>query len=107
MSQHGALLHGTFTGAAAGHVAVATKTLNEGWREKTYAACDLAEVLQYYAGRSDVYLSPQRFWGWRRIARLAERGALAVDIDYRKVPKLKDMHPLGALERAVISQPCR
>ena len=111
-SQHGALLHDAFTGAAAGHVAVATKSPGDGWREKTYAACELAEVLPFYAGQSDVYLSTQRFWGWRRIARLAQCGALAVDVDFYKIAALRDSHPLGvledcrvALERARIPQP--
>ena len=96
--QHAALLHGRVPGSAAGHVAIATMVPGEGWREKAYPACELAEVLPYYAGRSDVYLSTQRFWDWRRIARLAECGALAVDVDFHKVERLRDSHPLGALE---------
>ena len=111
-SQHGALLHGGFLGGGVGHVAVATRGPGEGWREKAYAACELAEVLPYYAGRDDVYISTQRFWGWRRIARLAQCGALAVDVDFHKVESLRESHPLGvledcrvALERARMPQP--
>jgi hypothetical protein len=98
VSEHGALLHGGVSGAAREHVVLATKPAGEGWHERIYAAGELAEVLPYYAGRSDVYISTQRFWGWRRIARLAACGALAVDVDFYKVPKLAGAHPLGVLE---------
>ncbi len=77
---------------------MAVKSSGGGWQEKAYAACDLAEVLPYYTGRSDVYISTQRFWGWRRIARLAQCGALAVDVDFHKVERMRGSHPLGALE---------
>lgn len=93
---HGKILHG-YGGARPGHVAV--RTSGEGSRrERAYPAGELAEVLPYYAGRSDVYISTQRFWGWRRISLLAECGALAVDIDFYKAPGLKGSHPLGVLE---------
>jgi hypothetical protein len=98
VSEHGALLHGGVSGAAREHVILATKPAGEGWHERICAAGELAEVLTYYAGRSDVYISTQRFWGWRRIARLAACGALAVDVDFYKVPKLAGAHPLGVLE---------
>jgi hypothetical protein len=97
-AQHGALLHGRFPGEATGHVAVATNGSGERWREKVYAVCELPEVLPYYAGRSDVFLSIQRFWGWRRIAQLAQCGALVVDVDFYKKEKLAGSHPLGILE---------
>jgi hypothetical protein len=97
-SQHGALLHGSFAGAAAGCVAIATNGPAERWREKVYAVDELPEVLPYYAGRSDVFLSIQRFWGWRRIAQLAQCGALVMDVDFYKMKKLAESHPLGVLE---------
>lgn len=97
-SQHGALLHGRFPGGEVRHVAVATNGPEERWREKVYAVCELPEVLPYYAGRSDVFLSIQRFWGWRRIAQLAQCGALVVDMDFYKKEKLAGSHPLGILE---------
>ena len=93
-------------------MALATKSPGEGWRETVYAADELAEVLPYFAEQSDVYMSTQRFWGWRRIAQLAECGALAMDVDFYRVERLRDSHPLGvledcrlALERARMPQP--
>lgn len=85
---------------------MATKSPGDGWREKTYAACELAEVLPFYTGQSDVYLSTQRFWGWRRIARLAQCGALAVDVDFYKIAALRDSHPVGVLEDCRIALEC-
>jgi hypothetical protein len=70
----------------------------EGWQERAVKVSELPEILPLYAGVSNAYMSVQRFWGWRRIARLAELGALAQDIDFRKVPELRDSRPLGVLE---------
>jgi hypothetical protein len=93
--EHGALLHAP---SRPGHVAIATRIPGEGWRERAVKVSELPEVLPLYAGASNAYMSVQRFWGWRRIARLAELGALAQDIDLRKIPELRDSHPLGVLE---------
>jgi hypothetical protein len=105
-AERSVLLHGRFPGGATGDVAVATKSPGDGWHEKVYAASELTEVLPYYAGRSDVFLSTQRFWGWRRIARLAECGALAVDVDFHEVERLRGSHPLGALEDCRVALEC-
>jgi hypothetical protein len=94
-AQYGRLLHGP---GRPGHVALACRPPGERWQEKTFRASELPEVLPYYAGMSDVFLSTQRFWGWRRIARLAECGTLAVDVDFHKVKRLRYSHPLGVLE---------
>jgi hypothetical protein len=94
-AEHGALLHAP---SRPGHVAIATRIPGEGWRERAVKVSELPEVLPLYAGASNAYMSVQRFWGWRRIARLAELGALAQDIDFRKIPELRDSHPLGVLE---------
>lgn len=94
-SQHGALLH---SADRPGHVAVAMRTRGQGWQEKAYKVSELTEVLPFYADQPDVFISTQRFWGWRRIAQLAECGALQVDVDFHKVPKLAGSHPLGTLE---------
>ncbi|MDP9437447.1 MAG: hypothetical protein M3P49_01650 [Actinomycetota bacterium] len=48
-------------------------------------------------------MSTQRFWGWRRISRLAECGSLAVDVDFHKVPALAGAHPRGILEDCQIA----
>ena len=83
-----------------GTVAVAQK-VRERWHERCYPVAELPDVLPYLAGQSDVYISHGRFWGRRRIARLAELGALALDIDYHRRPELRGMHPLGVLEDAL------
>jgi hypothetical protein len=76
-SQHGALLHGS----RPGHVAVATRFPGDKWREKAYPVGDLPEVLEFYAGQPNVYLSTQRFFWWRRLARLRELGALRAAVN--------------------------
>jgi hypothetical protein len=57
-------------------------------------------VLPAYSGVDDVYISQNRFWGARSVARLAELSALYVDVDYYKHPDLSGMHPLGVVELA-------
>ncbi len=64
---------------------------------------DLADVLLYYAGAPNAYMSTQRFWGCRRIAGLVECGALAQDIDFCKIPALCDCHLRGVLEDVPIA----
>ncbi len=73
----------------------------ERWVERAYPVAELPQLLPVLAGETDVYLSTQRFWHWRRITRLAECGALAVDVDYHRVPELAGAHPLGVLEDAI------
>jgi hypothetical protein len=80
-------------------VAVASKSEGR-WTEKAYPAGELADLLPRYAGERDVYLSTQSFFGWRRICQLAACGALAVDLDFHKVPALAQMHPRGVLDDA-------
>ena len=94
-AQHGALLHAP---GRPGHVAIATRIPGEGWQERAVKVSELPEILPFYAGVSNAYMSVQRFCGWRRIARLAELGALAQDSDFRKIPKLRNSPPLGVLE---------
>jgi hypothetical protein len=105
-TQHAGLLHPS---SRPGRVAVARMiTARKGWTEKrrwkerTYPIRQLPEVLGGVAGEEDVYFSPQRFDGWRRIARLRELGALAVDVDYYRVEELGEVHPLGILEDALV-----
>ena len=94
-AQHGALLHPP---GMPGHVALATRIPGEDWKERLVKVSELPEVLPFYAGVSNVYMSTQRFWGWRRISRLAELGILAVDVDFYRIPALRDSHPRGVLE---------
>ncbi len=97
--QHGSLLHGS----RPGHVAVATRFPGDQWREKAYPVGDLPEVLEFYAGQPNVYLSTQRFFWWRRLTRLRELGALSADVDFYKRPALRNSHPLGALEDCLVA----
>ena len=71
------------------------------WREEVHSVAELPEVLAELAGTDDVYLSTQRFWSWRRIALLAECGALYVDLDYYSRPELRGSHPRGVLREAL------
>ncbi len=97
-AEHAAALH---PGNRPGRVALARITPS-GWKEQTYTVAELPEVLPAVAGESDVYLSTQRFDGWRRISRLRELAALAVDVDFHRVPELAGSHPMGVLEDALI-----
>jgi hypothetical protein len=94
-SQHGTLLQGP---GRPRHVALAGRPGGESWQETVVKVPDLADVLPCYAGVPNAYMSPQRFWGCRRIAGLAECRTLAQDIDFRKIPALGDCHPRGVLE---------
>jgi AraC-like DNA-binding protein len=98
---HAAALHPT---GRPGRVAVARRVGagRNGWREEAYPVRELPEALPALAGQSDVYISQNRFGGWRRIAQLRELGALYVDLDYRKRPDLAGSHPLGVLQDALI-----
>lgn len=71
------------------------------WHETAYPVSELREVLPALAGQDDVYLSTQRFRAWRRVARLQECGALAVDLDYYRRPEYRGAHPRGVLEDAL------
>lgn len=84
-----------------GRVSV-VRTHSGNWQEESFALSDLPDVLPALAGEVGVYISQQRFRGWRRVANLNELGAMYVDLDYHKRPKLRDMHPLGVLEDALI-----
>lgn len=89
--------------AGQGNVTVARKTSLEppdDWEQRSYSAEKLYEVLPSYTDLSDVYISQNRFYGPRRIDRLAELSALFTDLDYYNVPDLSEMRPLGALELA-------
>jgi hypothetical protein len=67
------------------------------WIERCYPVGELADVLPTLAEEDDVYISHARFWGRRRIASLAELGALALDLDYYRIPELRGAAPSGVL----------
>jgi hypothetical protein len=55
----------------------------ETWVENVVSITDLPAYAAAMRGATDVFLSQQSFWGWRRIAQLAQLGALYSDLDYR------------------------
>jgi hypothetical protein len=104
--EHGAALHHHRRDVGdhdpRGHIALA-QVVGGRWNERAYTVRELPEVLPTLAGQADVYLTANRFWGWRRISRLAQMGALYADLDFYKRPELSGMHPLGVLEDAMVT----
>ena len=97
---HARYLHGT----GKGHVTLSNKVgpepLSE-WNQHSYPVEKLHEVVPAYSGLKDVYISQNRFYGSRRIDRLAELSALYADLDYYKRPELAGMRAEGVLELAL------
>lgn len=54
------------------------------WTEKAIRIGDLPDHARQLAGVTDVFMSQQTFYGWRRIAQLAQLAAAYVDLDYHK-----------------------
>jgi hypothetical protein len=106
-----ALNHGRFLhDAGKGQVTVAQKTPK--FRMQAYEMRDLWEILPAYGGMEDSYISVNRFWGTRAVARLAFLSSLYSDLDYYQIPELANMLPPGVamlafdeLERANIPRP--
>lgn len=64
---------------------VATVARSAGrWTEKAIRIGDLPDHARQLAGVADVFMSQQTFYGWRRIAQLAQLAAAYVDLDYHK-----------------------
>jgi hypothetical protein len=98
--EHGRLVHG----GGMGCVAIVQKIPKSGfWREKSHPLEVAIELLRHYAGQEDVYLSTQRFRSRRRIAHLLSLGSLHMDLDYYRIPELTRVHPLAALEMALVA----
>lgn len=74
---HASLLHS----GGRGRVAVAQR-IDGKWRETTVPVSDLADFVRDIPRDCDSYLSQNRFWGRRAIARLAQLDALFADLDY-------------------------
>jgi DNA-binding CsgD family transcriptional regulator len=95
---HGEILHG-LCGPDTGVVAVAQKVRGE-WKENAYSVEDLLQILPAYSGATDVYISQNRFRGWRGVSRLAELTAMYSDLDYYNHPGMADMPVEGVLSVA-------
>ena len=97
---HGRYLHDK----GEGHVTLAQKVQelapDDDWQQHSYPLGELHEVLPAYGGLDDAYISQNRFWGPRSVARLAGLSAMYADLDYYRVPALEGMHPLGVMDLA-------
>ncbi len=65
-----------------GKVAFARKLPCGVWQEEAVACADLVERIPSLIGQGDVYVGMNRFWGPRRMDRLATCSALYCDLDY-------------------------
>jgi hypothetical protein len=54
------------------------------WAEKAVRVGDLPDHARQLVGVADIFMSQQTFYGWRRIAQLAQLGAAYVDLDFHK-----------------------
>jgi hypothetical protein len=63
------------------------------WVERAVPIADLADYAAAYQGVSDTYVSQQSFYGRRRIAQLAQLGALYSDLDYRNTEQWSGESP--------------
>jgi hypothetical protein len=71
------------------------------WNQHSYPVEKLYEVVPAYSGLKDVYITQNRFYGSRKISRLAELSALYADLDYYKRQELAQMHAKGVLDLAL------
>lgn len=76
---HGGLLHPK---RSRGTISLAFRQTGGEWNEKVYSPSDLPSLLKQVQGLPDVYLSQQRFRGWRRVCNLQQLGACYLDLDY-------------------------
>lgn len=65
----------------------------ERWNERVVRLDDLPFYAEGLRGEPDAYVSQQSFWGWRRIAKLAQLGACYVDLDYHRTQQWSDRSP--------------
>lgn len=97
-SEHARLLHGG--DKARGYVFLACAEGGR-WREQAVKVADIPSVVEEFAGRADVYLTQNRFYGRRRrIVWLGQLGACFVDLDYHKTEYALSS-PYAVLERAL------
>jgi len=86
--------------AGLGRVTLARRLDRGGWRETRVPVADLAHAVRDLRGEGDVYLTQNRFFGPRRVVRLAQLAALFADLDYHKTP-LAGSHPRHVLDLAL------
>jgi hypothetical protein len=99
---HARYLHG----AGRGNVTICHKVglgpePSSEWNQNSYPVEELHEVVPAYSGLKDVYISQNRFYGSRKIDRVADLSSLYTDLDYYKRSKLASMHAEGVLDLAL------
>jgi hypothetical protein len=67
----------------------------ERWREVAVSIAELPAYVADKGGTTDLFLSQQSFFGWRRIAQLAQLGAAYVDLDYHRTDRWAAVSPEG------------
>jgi hypothetical protein len=85
---HGTLLH---PAGARGSATLAQRV--DRWTERRVDLADLPFLTASLAGEPNVYLSQQRFYGWRRISQLAELGSCYLDLDCYKLKRFEFSEP--------------
>jgi hypothetical protein len=65
------------------------------WREVAVPISELPAYVADKGGCTDLFLSQQSFFGWRRIAQLAQLGAAYVDLDYHRTDRWSGVSPEG------------
>jgi hypothetical protein len=73
------------------------------WLQTAIRPADLPLYVRELEGRADVYLSQNRFGGRRSVARLLQLSALWADLDYYRVPALRDRHPWWVRDAALLA----
>lgn len=95
--QHAGALH---PADAPGLVTVAVRDVRH-WRQLHVHPDQLADVARLLRGRSDCYLTPNRFTGPRSVARLLHLSTLWADLDYHRLPSLSGLHPWHVRDQAL------
>jgi len=65
------------------------------WAETAVSIADLGAYVADKGGVADLFVSQQSFFGWRRIAQLAQLGAAYVDLDYHRLDRWTGVSPEG------------
>jgi hypothetical protein len=65
------------------------------WQETAVPIADLPAFVADIAGQPDVFIAQQSFFGWRRIAKLAQLGAAYVDLDFHRTQQWGGTSPEG------------
>ena len=87
--QHARALHPHGTGK----VTIGRKTEKGRWSQSSYSIEHLPKIVQMLHGQPDIFISQNRFYGSRLLARLAQLDALFADLDYYRVSSLREHTP--------------